>query len=78
MRIAADHATGVAAGLAAGRRTQKSRAHAGLGRDADLAAHHVDHPLRDREAEAEALFLTGVRATKESFKDAVDLISGDA
>src|ERR1700679_2781836 len=40
---------------------------------ADLAAHHVDHPPRDRQAEAEALLLARLAAAVEALEDALDL-----
>ena len=49
----------------------------GLRAEADLAAHHVDHPLRDREAEAEALALERGRASVEPLEDAVLLFGGN-
>src|SRR5690348_1677708 len=41
--------------------------------DADPAAHHVDHPLRDRETEAAALLLARLAAAVEALEDALQL-----
>src|SRR6478752_4223837 len=45
---------------------------------ADPAAHHVDHPPRDRQAEAEALLLARLAAPVEALEDALQLPGGDA
>src|SRR5215207_6761870 len=49
-----------------------------LGIDADLAAHHVHHPFRDRQAQPESLLVERAGATVETLEDAVDLIGWDA
>src|SRR3954452_9224624 len=45
------------------------------GLDPDPASHHVDHPLGDREAEAEALMRAGLAAPVEALGDAFELRS---
>ena len=42
------------------------------------SAHHVDHPLGDREAEAESLLLERARAAVEALEDALHLFWGDS
>src|ERR1700750_458591 len=46
--------------------------------DADTAAHHVDHPLRDRQAEAEAFLLARLAAAVKALEDAPELCRRDA
>src|SRR3954449_4521603 len=48
------------------------------GLDPDPAAHHVDHPLRDRQAEAEALLLARLAAPVEALEDAFELCGRNA
>ena len=70
--------TGVGLGWAIGRRTQKVLPSPSTELGADLAAHHVDHPPRDRQAEAEALLLARLAAAVEALEDALDLRRGNA
>ena len=70
--------SGVGVGLRlAQSRIQKVLPRPSLGFDADLAAHHVDHPLGDREAESEALALERAAAAIEALEDAIALLRGN-
>ena len=72
------HATGVGVGLAARRRTQKVLPSPGLGMQADLAAHHVHHSLRDREPEPEALAFERCLTPIEALEDPILLLGRDS
>src|SRR5690242_13982534 len=61
------------AGLCDGQADPEGAALAEGGVGADLAAHHVDHAPRYRQAEPEALLLARLAAPVETLEDALDL-----
>src|SRR5262249_60353174 len=51
---------------------------AGLRSKPDLTAHHVDHPLRDRQTQAEAVALEDRRAAIEAIEDPILFLRRDS